>query len=85
MPLQQPKSQVIGRVNKKMSSGIIITCLLLFFVDFVCFHELRYERQGTIETANAKSAYTPVSTLNRATIGPPAKRHPNGVSLVGRL
>ena len=26
----------------------------------------------------------PVSTLNRATIDPPAKRHPNGVSLAGR-
>ena len=52
-----------------MSSGIIIICLLLSFVDFVCFHELQYERQGTIETANVKRAYTPVSTLNRDTIG----------------
>ena len=26
----------------------------------------------------------PVSTINRATVGPIAKRHPNGVSLMGR-
>ena len=34
--------------------------------------------------ASPMPAHFPVSTLNRATIGPPAKRHSNGVSPTGR-